>query len=202
VVLVKYRRAFLWVVTVFPFLLCVGRGVKMADAAGKKVLMIIAEKDFRDEELKEPRRILEAAGMKVTLASTSLGKARGMLGYEVQPDVLLKDVKVEEYDAVVFVGGSGSSQYWNDALAHKIANEAYSQGKLVGAICIAPVTLANAGLLEGKKATVWPSEAGKLEAKGAEYTGRPVERDGRIITGSGPQAAEEFGRTLLSALQE
>jgi protease I len=64
------------------------------------------------------------------------------------------------------------------------------------------VTLANAGVLSGRRATVFSSEAGKLKAKGAEYTGAKVERDGKIITGSGPEAAEEFGRAIVKALAE
>lgn len=68
------------------------------------------------------------------------------------------------------------------------------------AICIAPVTLANAGILEGKRTTAFPSVESDLKARGANYTGNPVERDGKIITGSGPEAATEFGKTIVAAL--
>ena len=62
--------------------------------------------------------------------------------------------------------------------------------------------LANAGILEGKKATVWYSEAGRIEAKGAVYVNKSVVKDGNIITASGPQAAEEFGKTIAQTLFE
>jgi protease I len=173
----------------------------MAKLKEKKALMIIAERNFRDEELLKPQKILENGGVKVTVTSTSLQNARGMLGATVKPDILLSSVKVEDYDVIIFVGGSGASQYWNNPLAHSIAQEALQKGKILCAICIAPVTLANAGILSGKKATVFSSEISKLEAKGAIYTGKPVQVDGKIITGEGPQAAEEFGEAIVKALE-
>ncbi|MCD6082498.1 DJ-1/PfpI family protein, partial [Candidatus Aerophobetes bacterium] len=124
-------------------------GENMAKLKGKKAVMIIAEKNFRDEELFEPKKILEAEGVKVIVASTSFNTARGMLGGKVKPDMLLSEIKVDDYDAIIFVGGSGASQYWNDSLAHNIAKEAVEKNKVLGAICIAPVTLANAGVLTG-----------------------------------------------------
>jgi len=94
----------------------------------------------------------------------------------------------------------GATEYWNNEIAHNLARAALEKNKIVAAICIAPVTLAKAGLLKGKKATVWSSEANQLKSLGAIYTGKPVERDGLIVTANGPQAAEEFGETILAAL--
>ncbi|MEM3433363.1 MAG: DJ-1/PfpI family protein [Candidatus Hadarchaeum sp.] len=167
---------------------------------GKKVVMIVAARNFRDEEFQRPKEILESQGAKVTIASSTLDLATGMLGARVKPDVLVKDIKVEDYDAIVFVGGVGAAEYWEDPVAHRIAREAVEKGKILCAICIAPVTLANAGVLSGKKATVFGAEAEKLKAKGAKYTGAKVEQDGNIITASGPEAAKEFGEAIVRAL--
>jgi protease I len=169
---------------------------------GKSILMIIAHQNFRDEEYKEPRQVFEARGAKVTVASSSLEVAKGMLGAQVKPDLLLKDVAVSDYDAIVFVGGSGAQEYWNDPVAHAIAQEAVAQGKVLAAICIAPTTLAKAGVLKGKKVTAFSSEAGALKACGANYTGASVERDGLLITANGPQAATEFAEEIAKALEE
>ncbi len=166
----------------------------------KKAVMIIAQNNFRDEELLHPKNILENSGITVKIASRNIEEASGMLGARVIPDMRLQDINVQDFDAVIFVGGRGASVYWNDPVAHKIANEAYLASKVVAAICIAPVTLANAGLLKGKKATVWPSEARALTSKGAFYTGKPVEMDGLIITASGPAAADEFGKRIAEVL--
>jgi protease I len=170
--------------------------------AGKKIVMIIAPQNFRDEELLQPKSILTEKGAKVTVASTSLEIAKGMLGAEIKPDMLTSEIKPEDWDAIILIGGTGASHYWNDLSVHSMLNEAIRQNKIVGAICIAPVTLANAEILSGKKATVFGSEVQKLKDKGAECTGKDVERDGNIITASGPQAAKEFGNTIASVLTE
>jgi len=193
----------------FVLILCTVIGCKdeneediiMPRIDGKKILMLIASKNFRDEELQEPQKIFIKQGAEVTIASSSLNTATGMLGAKVKPDILINNVKVEDYDAIVFVGGSGSSEYWDDPTAHKIAKKAVESNKILCAICIAPVTLANAGVLKGKRATVYSSEAGKLKSKGANYTGKNVEIDGNIITGNGPKAAKKFGEAIVKALQ-
>ena len=152
--------------------------------------------------LQKPESVLEQRGAQVTIACSSLGVATGAKGMKVTPDILLDAVKVEDYDAVIFVGGPGSSEYWDDPKAHSIARETVTADKILGAICIAPVTLANAGVLTGKRATVFSSERGRLEAGGAIYTGTDVEVDGKIITGNGPGVAEEFGRSIARILAE
>ena len=172
----------------------------VSELQGKKVVMIIAHKNFRDEELLEPKRLFEKQGIEVTIASSRLGEAQGMLGARVTPHVLLDSVRVKAYDAVIFVGGSGAKEYWEDPKAHAVARAALEDGKLVCAICIAPVTLANAGVLKGRRATVWGSRA-PLEAKGATYTGAAVEVDGNIITANGPKAAEKFAQAIIEALR-
>jgi protease I len=170
------------------------------DLRVKCILMVIAHRDFRDEEYQKPRQIFEEAEVKVVTASSSLKPAKGMLGMTVTPDVLLKDARASDFDAVVFVGGLGSMEYWDDAVAHQLVKDAADNGKVVGAICTAPVTLANAGILEGKKATVSSSEVERLHAQGAEYTGHDVEVAGNLVTANGPKASENFGHAILKLL--
>lgn len=157
--------------------------------------MIIAPENFRDEECFIPKERFEKEGAKVVVASKKAGTCKGMLGGEIE--AIAYEVDVPEYDAVVFVGGSGADVYFDDVHAHSIAREAYDLDKVLGAICIAPSTLANAGLLQGKKATCYASEKGNLEAKGAEFTGETVTVDGKIVTGNGPRAAKEFADEIV-----
>ena len=172
----------------------------MEKLEGKKILMIIANNNFRDEELLVPKGIFEKEGVKVIMASSLLKESKGVLGAIAKPDILIGNVNVNDYDAVIFVGGGGSSEYWENEQAHKIAKTTFEKGKLLGAICIAPVTLAKAGLLKGKKATVWKSEAGRLCEMGVIYTGAGVEIDGNIITANGPQSAKKFAEAFINAL--
>ena len=79
-------------------------------SAAKKVLMIIAHHDFRDEEYSEPRMILEKAGFEITVASSSLDTCRGTLGSKVKTGILLGNVDVANFDCIIFVGGAGASE--------------------------------------------------------------------------------------------
>ena len=167
---------------------------------GIKILMVIASAQFRDEEYQRPRQILEAAGAKITVACSTLKESTGMLGLKVKPDILLKEARPEQFDAVIFVGGMGATEYWEDPAAQALAKAMIQAGKPTTAICLAPMTLANAGLLKGKKATIWKDAVTDFKSKGVVYTGASVEKDGVVITGSGPDAAEEFGNALLEAL--
>ncbi len=172
----------------------------MGKIDGKKILMIIASKLFRDEEYSVPRETFEKEGARVTVASDSSEMAEGKLGLKVEPDILIEDVSSDEYDAAVFVGGPGSKNFWNNKTAHRIAKSFSEQNKLVCAICSAPIILSNAGLLRGKRATCFKDDRSELEKGGAIYTGKSVEVDANFVTGSGPSAAAEFAKTIISRL--
>src|SRR5690242_19759459 len=138
----------------------------MARLAGKRAVFVIAFRGFRDEELLEPKAALEKEGAAVLVASSALGAAEGMLGARVEPDLIYTAIKVDELDALVFIGGEGAAEYWEDRAAHKLAREAQAKQKVLGAICFAPSTLANAGLLEGRRATCFATRKGHLQARG------------------------------------
>jgi len=167
---------------------------------GARIIMVIASRQFRDEELLQPREIFLKQGAQVKVASSSMAEAQGMLGAKFKPEILITDVKPEQFDALIFVGGAGAAEYWDSRVAHTLAKKAFEQKKVVAAICIAPVTLARAGLLKGRKATVWKSEAAKLKDAGATYTGKPVQADGRIVTADGPKSAKPFAVAVLMAI--
>ena len=165
-----------------------------------RAVMVIAQSNFRDEELLQPKKILEDVGIKVDVASLTMETATGKLGAEVTPDITLNQVNVHDYDALIFVGGGGARDYFENEQAHSLARNAKTEGKVVAAICIAPVILANAGLLSGKEATVFSTEVSAIEAKGAVYTGKEVENDDNIITASGPEDAREFGEKVSETI--
>lgn len=168
----------------------------------KKAVMIISHEGFRDEELLEPKGILEENNIKVIVASTELSPARGKLGTIINPGILFRNINVADFDAVIFIGGPGCVVYWDDSLAHKLLKDAVSLGKVAAGICSATVTLARSGILKGKRATVFPGDSKELIDCGANYTAKPVEKDGNIITASGPAAAKAFGEEILKALKE
>jgi protease I len=166
----------------------------------RKILMVIAPDQFRDEELLVPRQAFEAQGWQVDTASTQTGEAKGMLGAVEQVQKDLNAVASQNYDATIVVGGMGSPEYlWNNAELHRILENANQQKKVVAAICLSGAVLAKAGLLNGKQATVWemPESLEALKAGGADYTGQPVTVDGNIVTANGPDAAAEFAKSVI-----
>ena len=73
-------------------------------------------------------------------------------------------------------------------------------GKLVASICSAGGILANAGILKGRKATVFPAEIALIKSKGAVYTDTGVVVDGNLVTADGPEHAKIFGEAIVKAL--
>ncbi|ODS35554.1 MAG: hypothetical protein A7316_03735 [Candidatus Altiarchaeales archaeon WOR_SM1_86-2] len=165
--------------------------------------MVIAPKDFRDEEFFDPKKIFEDNGADVTAASLSTQPAEGMMGAKVKPDIAVDDVDTKDYDAVVLVGGTGAQKHlWDNEKVRDICKTAYDAKKIVGAICLAPVVLARAGLLKKKDATVFDSKDAikELKANNANYIKKRTVISENIITGNGPAAAKDFGAKIVKML--
>jgi len=163
----------------------------------------VAPERFRDEELLEPKRLLEAAGATVTVASTRPGLATGMLGASVAVATTVQRVDAAAYDALVLAGGAGAPPHlWESEPLRALVRTLHAAGRPLGAICLSPPVLARAGVLAGRRATTFPADRAILELKrgGALYVGDPVVRDGTIVTASGPEAAAAFGATLAQVL--
>jgi len=172
----------------------------------KRAAIIIAFKDFRDEEYFKTHEVLFKGEIEMKIVSSEKGTAIGADGGEVNIDLTLDELKVDDFDAIVFIGGPGAPKYLDNEKSYRIAREAIEKNKILAAICISPTILAKAGVLQGKKATVWASPLDRqpikiLEENGAEYIDEKVVQDGKIITGNGPAAAEEFGQKILELLK-
>jgi len=168
------------------------------------VLMIIAQHGFRDEEFLIPKEILVNEGHGVKVASVARAAATGMLGAKVMPDFAAHEANVDFFDAIIVVGGAGSPALAKNQDVINLVQKANAKGKILGAICLGPMTLAKAGLLSGKKATVFKSRDGldSLRDGKAIYVPEDVVQDGRLVTACGPEAANDFGRKLVEMLKE
>lgn len=178
--------------------------------SGKKIVYILPHDGFRDEEYIISRDMLENAGATIIVASSDTTMAKGMIKNKVKPDILIDSIHPGEYAALLFIGGVGARKYWDNKFLHAIADTAVRKKKVVGAICIAPIILARAGVLASCKATVWGDKETKdiFENESVIYTGRDVETSGTIVTASIPEVVkpwtEEIMRILLkgSMLQQ
>jgi protease I len=163
--------------------------------------MVVPEKGFQEDELKVARDYFQSSGYQVVLASRGVKTATGMSGEMVSIDQDIQGIDLSPYQAVVFVGGEGiySLKLHEEPVYQKLAQEAADQGMLIGAICLGPWILADAGLLEGKRATA--AETDHLGKKGALVAEEDVVVDGNIITASGPSATQEFAEAVVAALE-
>ncbi len=165
-----------------------------------KVLFVIAFKGFRDEEFQEPKQILEDGGIEVVVSSTEVGIAEGKLGMKAKVSCLYDEQEMEGYAALVFIGGPGSPSYWNDVKAHELIRSSVRLGKVTAAICSGCVTLAKAGVLSDKKATVFPGDGEVFAPLVGDYTKADCQQDGNFVTANGPGSATVFGETILKML--
>jgi protease I len=168
----------------------------------KKILMVIAQTGFRDEELVVPKEVFEKAGLKVMVASISRTKATGSRGASVAPDLAVHEANPDYFDALIIVGGPGSPALAEDKDVLSLIRRAEEKGKVVGAICLGPMALAIAGILRDKNATVFPDREAMrvLRDSGAHHLDHAVVRSGRIVTANGPDSAGGFAEKILECL--
>jgi protease I len=172
-----------------------------------RVLMIIAQKNFRDEELFETKAELEKEGITVDVASITTETAFGMLGKTATPDLAVQDANVDDYAAIVVIGGAGSPLLANHNEVIDLLQDAQRKGKLIASICLAGMVLAKAGVLKGKRATVWSSPAFQqsiktLEAGGCKYVDKKIVEDVNLVTAFGPDQAKQFGKAIADKLRK
>ena len=174
-----------------------------------KVVFIIAQENFRDEELLVPKQILEEGGVECDVAAPVLREATGKLGGKIMPNLAIKQIDVSAYDAVVVVGGPGAPTLMDYPEVPKLLRNVVAAKKVLASICIAPAAvLARSGVIEKKKATVWKGKldgrktSDILEQDGkARFVDAPIVIDERLITANGPDAARTFGEAILTQLQ-
>ena len=114
----------------------------------KKIAMIVAFRDFRDEEYFVPKEILESGGIEVKTVSNQEGEAIGAEGGEAKVDILLENLNLSDFDGIIFVGGPECLKYLDNENSYRVIREAVKEDKLLAAICISPVVLSNSK--EGK----------------------------------------------------
>ncbi len=164
-----------------------------------KSAIIFLANGFEESEALVPYDILKRASVDVTLAAVgSQLVVESSHGLKVTADILSEKAQ-NRYDLVVLPGGMpGTKNLQASDVVRQIVLDANAEGRLVAAICAAPMILGTLGLLRGKKATCYPGFENFLE--GATHERTHVVRDGNIITAAGAGAAIFFGLELVSAL--
>jgi 4-methyl-5(b-hydroxyethyl)-thiazole monophosphate biosynthesis len=166
-----------------------------------RVLVPLAD-GFEEIEATTIIDILRRADVDVVTASLKPGAVRAAHGLVYMTDATLDEVAGQEFDLIALPGGlPGADNLDNDERIHGMIKKQANAGKPVAAICAAPKVLANAGLLDGKKATSYPGFVDKMDLPNTTYTGAPLEKDGKITTSRGPGTAMDFALSLVEDLQ-
>lgn len=164
------------------------------------VLMVLASENFRDEEYSICERVLRQKNIMVLTASTTVDCVTGMFGLKVKPDINLATIQEFSFEGLMIIGGDGSKELWENQKLIQLVKEFHKNKKLIGAICLAPVVLANAGILRNKNATVHDSAIKELKSKKVNYRSESVVVDENIITGQGPAFSNLFAQTFANTL--
>lgn len=166
----------------------------------KKAIVFLAN-GFEEMEATGTVDVLCRGGVEVkTVSISSEREVTGAHGMVYLADATFGDMDFSEADALILPGGMPGSSNLNDCEPLKeLLVDHYKKGKIVAAICAAPMVLGGLGLLKGRRATCYPGFEPKLI--GATATGEAVEVDGHVITGKGPGLVFNFGLALLSVLK-
>ena len=163
-----------------------------------KVVVPLVE-GFEEIEFSTIVDILRRAGIDVTAAGLKEGIINGAHGIRVTPDTLIDKVSVDDFDAIILPGGNpGFVNLGKSEKVLKLVRGMYDRSKYVTAICGAPSVLAKAGVIQGKRATIFPGMGDTLT--GAQYSDERVVVDGKVITSQGPGTAMEFTIKLVEVL--
>lgn len=168
----------------------------------KSILLILPKKNFNEVEFLTTKRILEKKGCNIFIASDAASFCEGKQGLKIKHDVSFFNLNENNFGGIVFIGGSGVKEYWNNQMLHKIAVKFHQKKKLTAAICSAPVILANAGILQNVDATCYPDDKQELLKNGAIYKDVNVVVRKNIITGKDAASSEEFAEAILIKLNE
>jgi 4-methyl-5(b-hydroxyethyl)-thiazole monophosphate biosynthesis len=163
-----------------------------------RVAVILAD-GFEEVEAVAIIDVLRRAGIDTVVAGLHDGHITSVRTVRIIPDTTIDTVKADDFDMLVLPGGQPGSDNLNaDARVIALIRSFSQKGKLTGAICAAPFVLGNAGVLAGKRATVYPSYKDKLG--GATYEESAVVEDGTVLTSRGAGTALVFGLAIVARL--
>lgn len=163
-----------------------------------QVVILLAD-GFEEVEAVAIVDVLRRAEIAVTIAGLHEGPVVSARNIRVLADTVIDTVRSDDFDMIVLPGGQpGSDNLNGDPRVRALIHEFNAKGKLTGAICAAPYVLANAGILEGKRATSYPSYRERLG--NAVYEEKSVVEDGTVMTSRGPGTALCFGLSIVAKL--
>ena len=161
----------------------------------KTVLAIIPE-GFEEIEAVTPINLMRRAGIEVTTASLSEGTPTGKVGITIHTDTTLNDIEDPLYDCLFLPGGPGTQNLLESEYTIDLIKKHHEAGKIIAAICAAPLALDKTCILDGRRYTAHFTVQDKLPNISEEN----VVVDGNIITSRGAGTAIPFALEIISQL--
>ncbi len=179
----------------------------MASLTGRTVAILAAD-GVEQVEYEQPKDAAEKAGASTVLVSLEEGEIQAMNedinpGDKLTVDRVVADVSVDDFDALILPGGVVNPDNLRvDEAAVAFVRDFYASGKPIAAICHAPWTLAEAGVLSGVRLTSFPSIRTDLRNAGATVLDEEVVVDRGLVTSRNPDDLPAFCAKLVEEFAE
>lgn len=169
----------------------------------KRVVIVVPAMYFSDMEFFGVQETCQLVGITPDIAAMAIEDMKSQNRRDViKPNVLIGDINVDDYDAIVFTGGPGVRDYLMNQTILKLVRTAAEKKKIIAAIDNAPGIFAVAGIVKGKNVASSPSEYKKFAVAGAMWKNTDVAVDNNIITAANPDATRRFGAAIIAALRQ
>jgi protease I len=176
--------------------------------AGKKIAILIAPRGTEEPEFVQPKEAVEAAGATVTVIGLKHGQAQ-TFNHDLDPgdnydvDKTVAEVTAEQFDGLVVPGGCvGADKLRADAATVSFVHSFLKQQKPVGVICHGPWLLVEAGVLEGRTLTSYPSIRKDIENAGGTWVDKEVVVDQGLVTSRSPKDLPAFCAKIVEEFAE
>ncbi|MGN0961074.1 MAG: DJ-1 family glyoxalase III [Christensenellales bacterium] len=166
----------------------------------KKVAVILSD-GFEELEAVTVIDILRRAGIEVEIIGLRNTQLTGSRGVTIICDDIYDYYSCLEYDGVIMVGGmDNATNLSQDDSVLNLLRDYMSKNKLIAGICATPaLVFPEAGILEGKVATCYPSDS-LINNLDCEFLDKECVVCGNLITSQSPDTAMEFALTIVQYL--
>lgn len=167
----------------------------------KNILLFLPSQNFNEEEFRIISTQLLLNGFSLNITSDTENLCVGEEGMKVKTDIRFCNIRPNNFLGFILVGGPGIRNYFANSGLQSMCRKFNNTSKIIGAICAAPVVLANAGLLHGKESACYTDDRKMLEKGGAVPSEKPVTVNGNIVTAESPQYAIDFSAEIMELMK-
>jgi protease I len=174
----------------------------MSHLTGKRVAFIATD-GFEDSELTSPWEAVTDAGAQAVLIAPESGTIEGKNGHTQSVDAVTDSADAGDFDALVLPGGVVNADHLRmDEHAVAFARDFFAQGKPVGVICHGAWTLIEAGVVDGRRMTSYPSLRTDLRNAGANWVDEEVVVDAGLVSSRTPDDLPAFNAKVVEEISE